>query len=90
MPSFLAETFHPALRLPELRESEDRVRAAAKALTRAGTPVRYVRSIFVPEDEICFFVLEAPSEAAARAAASKARLRIERVVEAVESEKEER
>jgi hypothetical protein len=57
-------------------------RAAAEALTRSGTPVRYVSSIFVPEDETCFFLFEAESADAVRAAARRAGVAFERVTEA--------
>jgi hypothetical protein len=56
---------------------------AAEELTREGTPVRFLRSIFVPEDETCFFLYEAPSAAIVRDAVGRAALSFERVVEAV-------
>src|SRR5207248_2101312 len=34
-------------------------RAAAIELTRRGTPVRYRRSIFLPDEETCFVLFEA-------------------------------
>jgi uncharacterized protein DUF4242 len=60
-----------------------RAQAAAEVLTREGTPVRYVRAIFVPEDEICFFLYEAGSADAVREAAARAGLGAERVTEAL-------
>lgn len=48
-----------------------------------GIPVRFVRSIFVPEDESCFYLFEAPSAEAVRQAVHRARLRFDRIVEAV-------
>ena len=56
-----------------------RVRAAAEELTREGTPVRYLRSIFVPDDETCFLLIEASSAEAVRDAADLAALPYERV-----------
>lgn len=44
--------------------------------------VRFVRSIFVPEDETCFYLFEAPSVEAVREAAHRAGLQVERVSEA--------
>ena len=41
-----------------------RVEAAARATATAGEPVRYVRSIFVPDDESCLLMIEAQSFAA--------------------------
>jgi hypothetical protein len=51
--------------------------------------VRFDRSIYVPEDEICFFVFEAASGRDAVLAAQRAELDPIRVVEAVSSRKEE-
>jgi hypothetical protein len=53
-------------------------RRAAELLTAAGTPVRHLRSIFVPADETCFFLFEADDAEAAQAAARAAELPFER------------
>jgi hypothetical protein len=60
---------------------------AAEELTRQGTPVRYLHSIYVPEEEICFFLYEAVSADAVREAAQRAALPFERVSEAVAQSK---
>ncbi|MDP8929712.1 MAG: DUF4242 domain-containing protein, partial [Actinomycetota bacterium] len=62
-------------------EAAARARAAADQAARAGTPVRYVRSIFVPEDEICFHVYEAESAALVGETVTAAELGFERIVE---------
>lgn len=56
---------------------------AAAELTREGTPVRCLRSIFVPEDETCFLLCEAGSAAAVLETAQRAALTFERIAEAV-------
>jgi hypothetical protein len=61
----------------------ERTRQAAEELTREGSPVRYVRSIFVPEDETCFFLCEATSADAVREAVRRAAVPFERVAEVV-------
>jgi hypothetical protein len=58
-------------------------RRAADELTREGTNVQYVRSIFVPEDETCFYLYEAAAADHVREAAHRAGLAFERVAEAV-------
>ena len=45
--------------------------------------MRYEQSIHVPEDELCFFVFEAPSGSEAALAAELARLDPFRIVEAI-------
>jgi hypothetical protein len=46
-------------------------------------PVRYVRAIFVPEDETCFLLYETGSADAVREAARRAGLGRERITEAL-------
>ena len=58
-------------------------RSATEAVSLAGTPVRYVRSIFVPEDETCFYVFESSSREAVVAAIERAALPFARITEAV-------
>ena len=72
------------------RRRERRASSAAEELTKRGTPVRFANSIHVPEDEICFFVFDAPSGPAAALAAEQACLDPFRVVEVVTSGKEEK
>ena len=59
-----------------------RARAACDELTRQGTRVRFLRSIFIPEDEACFHLYEATSAEAVRQAARQAGLDYVCVVEA--------
>lgn len=61
----------------------DRARLAAEQLTHEGMPVRYLRSIFVPEDETCFYLYEASSPDVVREATRRAGFTAERVTEAV-------
>jgi hypothetical protein len=81
MSSYLLEAYTPASAL--LEEVEARVRNAAAELSESGTPVRHVRSIFVPEDETCFHVLEGPSSEAVAEAARRAGISTPRITKAV-------
>jgi hypothetical protein len=63
-------------------------RIAAEELSREGAPVRYVRAIFVPEDETCFYLYEADSAESVREAAQRAAIPFERIAEAVTDTKE--
>ena len=82
MPSYLIETFLPRGGAGERTARERRARSAAQELARRGTGVRFDHTIHVPEDEICFFVFDAPSEREAALAAHRAGLDPIRVVEA--------
>jgi hypothetical protein len=81
MSSYLLETYTSAATL--LEELEARMRSAAAELSESGTPVRYVRSIFVPEDETCFHLLDGPSRDAVAEAAKRAGISTLRITETV-------
>ena len=90
MPSFLVETYLARGDAGERTARERRARTAAAELTSGATTVRFDRSIHVPEDEICFFVFEAPTARDAALVAQRAGLEAFRVVGADSSEEEER
>jgi hypothetical protein len=90
VPSYLVETYLARGHAGERMARERRARSAAEQLTRERTRVRFDRSIHVPEDEICFFVFDAPSGREAALAAQRAELDPLRVVEAVSSGQEEK
>ena len=60
-----------------------RLRAAAERLSAEGTPVRHLRSSFLPADELCLHLIEAESPEAAGEATRRAGMAPERIVEAV-------
>jgi hypothetical protein len=90
MPSYLVETYLSRGQAGERSARERRARSAAEELTQKRTPVRLECSIHVPEDEICFFIFDAPSGRVAALVAQCAGLDPFRVVEAISSTKEER
>jgi hypothetical protein len=81
MSSYLLEAYTPASAL--LEEVEARMRMAAAELSESGTPVRYVRSIFVPDDETCFHLLDGPSHEAVAEAAKRAGISTARITKAL-------
>lgn len=85
MTAFLVELYVARTDGAAAEHGAERARVAAEQLAREGTPVRFLHSIFVPEDETCFFLYEAGSAAAVREAAGRAALVFERVAEAVEA-----
>jgi hypothetical protein len=85
MPSYVVETFLARGKAGERRAREHRAGAAAAELTRQGISVRFDRAIHIAEDEISFFVFDAPSRGDAKLAAVQAGLDPLRVVEAVGS-----
>jgi hypothetical protein len=81
VPSYLVETYLARGDAGEHAARERRARSAADELTL----VSFDRSIHVPEDEICFFVFDAPSSRDALLTAERAELSPIRIVEAVSS-----
>lgn len=83
MTEFFVELYVPRSGAAGLENDTMKARRAAEQLTREGTPVTYLRSIFVPEDETCFHLYEAISADDVRKAAWRAALSFDRVVEVV-------
>lgn len=90
MPSYLVETYLARGDAGERAARELRARQVTKELARKRSRIRFERSIYVPEDEICFFVFDAPSGHVAALVAQSAGLEPVRVVEAITSEEGER
>lgn len=63
----------------------EEARELARRTAELGEEVRYVRTTYLPGDEIVLHVFDAPSVEAVRQAGSAAHLRYERIVEAVEA-----
>lgn len=84
MPSYLVETYVPRSRADDARTTADRARTIAETLSRGGTPVRYIRTTFLPGDETCFHVFEAESEEAVGEVCRRAGIGSARIVPAVE------
>jgi hypothetical protein len=83
MARYLVEVYSPRGGFAEVREAESRAEAAAGAMRREGVQIRYLRSLFVPEDETCFHAFAADSIEVVAAASERAGLRHVRIVEAV-------
>ena len=79
MAEYLVELYLSRGEADAVERHAERTRLAARELTREGTPVRFLRSIFVPEDETCFVLLQADAAEAAGEAARRAGLRFERI-----------
>ncbi len=77
--TFLVESYVPKRADAAPSELANRLGAAADAL---ALDVHFLRAISVPEDEMCFYLFEAPSVEAVRQVAERAGLRHERIVEA--------
>ena len=82
MPTYLVETYLGQGLPGERSAREERARSAAAEVTRNGGRVTFQRAIHLPEDELCFFVFDAPDAQAAALVAERAGLDPIRIVAA--------
>ena len=86
MATFLVETYLSRERAADVETMaanlEGVIEAIVAARAAAGPHLRHVRSYFVPDDETCFHVIEAPSPDVVREIARRAGITVDRVVEA--------
>ena len=80
MPEFLAETYTPR-GAPAPCPGD--IALAAQQVRGHGAQVRFLGAVAVPEEETCFWLYQAPTADAVRAAMTAAGLRPERITEAV-------
>ena len=59
--SYLVEAYRPGASAEDDRQASRRLAVAAAALARAGEPIRFEGSTFVPAEESCFFRFEGSS-----------------------------
>ena len=84
MPTYLVEVYLPRTRAEEAGVAGSRIQAAADQLSLEGVPVQYLRTTFLPDDETCFHLIEAPTPAAAEEVSRRAALGSARIVAAIE------
>jgi Protein of unknown function (DUF4242) len=89
MKEFLVESYVSCTEPNGVERRAERAEHAAVELAAAGTPVRFVRSIFVPADETCLFLFEAESIDAVREVAHHAALPFDHVAEVAPSHRSE-
>ena len=84
MQRYAVEVYSPQGDDADFRACALRLRRAARALTREGTPITYRRSFLLPGDETSFHLLDGSSLEAVSEAARRAALDGARIVEAVQ------
>jgi len=79
MPKYLVERYLPGITQEQLVAAARSARTTTAEMTSEGTPVRYLRSTFVPGEEKCFCLFEGSSEAAVEEANVRAEIPFERI-----------
>jgi hypothetical protein len=80
---YIVEAYVPTSRTASLRNHNVRLRTAAEEMAAEGTAIRYMNTLFIPEEEICFFVFEASSPEDVAEVSRRAEIGYERIVRAL-------
>lgn len=80
MPNYLLELYLPR----DCAVDADELARGAQRAAEQGAGVRYVRSIVLPGEELCFHVFDAATAESVAAAGSRLGMPFERVVEVLE------
>ncbi len=83
VPDYVVEFYLSRLDADAVGRAAERARSTTAAMAEDGTTVRYLRSVFLPEDETGFHFFQAASADLVRDAAMTARLPIDRVIEII-------
>jgi hypothetical protein len=74
----------PGVKMEHLAAAQKRAIEAGKELTAQGKDVRYIRSTFVPGQDKCMCLFEAPNPDNVKEANERAQIPFTRIVEAVD------
>lgn len=80
---YVVERYLPGVRRGELEHELERLEKTTRELREEGTPVHYLGSTLILEDEACFCQFEGPSEKAVAEANRRAGVPFDRIVTAV-------
>ncbi len=84
MPVYMVERELKGIPMSDLAAAQQLAIKTAQDYTRQGTPVRYIRSTFAPEDGRCMCLFEAGSAQEVRRLNDEAQIPYTRVVEALD------
>ncbi len=82
MGKYLVERHLPGISPDQLAAAAASAKRTTAEMAREGTPVRYLRTTFLPGEERCYCLFDGPSADAVAAANDRSGLPYERVVEA--------
>jgi hypothetical protein len=84
MSVYLVERSLPGITMDQLAAAQKLAIDTGKQFTASGRPVRYIRSMFVPQDARCMCLFEAPNPEVVRQLNDEAKIPYTRVVEAAD------
>lgn len=83
MAKYMAERYLPGITPDQLVAAAGAARSTAQQMEKEGTPVRYLRSTFIPGEDKCYCLFEGPSVDAVKETNDRAQLPYDRIVEAM-------
>ncbi len=83
MPKYMVERHLPGITSDQLSAAAARAKSTTAQMSEEGTPIRYLRSTFVPSEEKCYCLFDGPSADTVEQANKRADIPYERVVEAM-------
>ncbi len=83
MATYIAERYLPGITPDQLAAAAGRAKHTTAQMEQEGTPVRYLRSTFIPGEDKSFCLFEGPSADVVKLANDRADLPYERIVEAM-------
>ncbi len=84
MSVFMVERSLKGISMEQLDAAQQRAISTAKEMTAEGTPVRYIRSTFVPESGQCMCLFDAADGEQVKALNQKANIPFDKVVPALD------
>lgn len=83
MPLYYVERSLPGITPDQLTAAAARAKTTTARMTQEGTPVRYLRSTFIPGEDKCYCLFEGPTPDVVEEANRQAEIPYERVVDAM-------
>ena len=83
MPKYMVERHLPGITSDQLSAAAARAKSTTAEMSKQGTPVRYLRSTFVPGEEKCYCLFDGPSVEDIEEVNKRAEIPYDRVVEAM-------
>jgi hypothetical protein len=83
MPNYIVERHLPRFTSEQLAAAASRAKTTTGEMSGEGTPVKYLRSFFVPGEDKCYCLFAAPSAEVVRQANERAALPYQRISEAL-------
>lgn len=84
MPVYMVERDLPGISMEQLAEAQKRAIQTGKDMTSEGRAVRYIRSMFVPDEDRCLCLFEAPNPENVAEANERAQIPFTRIVPAAD------